>query len=688
MPLSISGTHSDFLNQLCELDDYPDDPDFGYLEKDFLSKMTAADWMSWLDKQDGRNKLSKFVKHARNKNSSYPIHYIKVCVIELSSNDYSRLTDAQWSSIPKKNKKVVQLVMTMPFPEVHDNKELEFKDINLEVIRTSLSSHIETATLLLSTLGFGVHESPQMLQYINLILEFITNLILDDIDLEKTLVPLHNEVLRRLYFILIHPDHWNNFKVETFIDYMTSDAWHRIPNTYNDYIYYEDFKIFVNSAESYLKKKPRKTIKQEDLLWNVVCDNVFINYFSSSHDASKYVSLLNSLLRDNPLFMDKMLKSTSIIRRETASSMVTWKKLANELINYNIFKDSEIGGHMATLIFQVIGVPCLDILASDVYVNSLSDDDKELLTLWTHACNLFQQPIPTVESIVTEKESKNIPDGTRKEWLRNRLHQIFIESPKTKSEHIFYRGIATHCSNLISESINPVAVSFDYNVANEFTQIGNEEESEPGCMLHITVPKYSNILAIDRVSIYAGDESEILLMPNSNLIDIKKRTKYSDEFNELHATYSVVVDEKNKFVGLPKPLFTQRKMRLEEFGYLILKTNLIYNTMDKMASIKILDELADYSHRDYKRISDALFKAIRTYQILYCGFGDVKLAIEEFWKLAFDVYANNNKIHLLQQLRTYCEAAWSTQKSLLRHNKASKFLDVLQQFVRPFLVEL
>jgi len=687
MKLSISGTHSDFLNQLCELDDYPDQTEFDYLEKDFLGKMTAADWMSWLDKQDGRNKFSKFVKHARNKNSSYPIHYIKVCVIEISSHDYSRLTDVQWSSIPKNIKQVAQRVMTMPFPEINNyNKQLQFKDINLEAIQKSLSSFIETATFVLSTLGLDVYESPQMLKYIKLIIEYINNLILDDIDLEKTLVPLHHKRLRKLYFILFHPDHRDRLYTETFIDYMTSKVSNDIFITYDDDEYYKDLKIFVNSAEGYLKKKIIKSRQEEEnAWWGSICNDVFINYFDLSNDISKYVDVLNNILKENPLFMNKMLKCAPEIAWGSARCMSTWKRLglAKELTKHHIFKHSETGGLLAILLYQVIGIPCLDILVSDMYVNSLSDDDKELLTLWTHACNLFQQKTPSVESIATQKESKNIPDSTRKEWLRNRLYQIFIQAPETDEEHVLYRGLNINCNRVNKMSINPMAVSFDYSVAKGFAT--DEHGENNGCILYITIPKKSNILAIDRVSIFDGDESEILLMPESDLIDDSSNFT-STGFQQLQVKYSVNGNKKSKFVGLPKPSFIHRKPSLEEFGYILLKSGLIFSTTDAMDHIKMLDELVN-GNRKYNTISDALFKAIRTHQILYCGFGDVNLAIKEFWKLAFDIYAKSYKILLLRDLHRYCDAAWSTRKSLLMHNKAATFLDALQEFVKPFAIE-
>jgi len=698
-------THSEFLNKFCE-NGGNRKPLMTDTEKLFLSQITAAEWISWLEQQDGRKKLSDLVNDTRPEYMealAKQIGYIKDCILNLSTNDYSRLTDSLWSSIPMDDKKVVQSVLTLPYPFINDdNLQLEFLDINIPVTYDEIQSTIHTAVHILFFLGFNVHKSPQIMRFIESVVTAIKDRIRILYEHEDIILFEVYDNLNMLFFILFHPDHHDKIKdLDVFIKYMTDPSKKSMffmNEEEEDPLYhYTYIKIFINSSESYLKELSNKThsegfIKihkdddeeeEEETWWGKICEDILISPFKHVFYEA---TILNEILVENPIFMDKMLQCTKKIRWGYNESMSLLKTTANKLTDQDIFDGSPKAGLVAKLLYEVIGISCLDALSSDSYVNSLSDDDKELLTLWTHACSLFQNKRKRLQD-KQKQENDEIKDLTKIPWLRNRLHHIFMQSPKTKTALLFYRGISVKCSHLKAKTTNPIAVTFDKDVAKGFA--GDDQ----GCFLRIIVPESSNILAIDRVSIYEGDESEILLMSNSTLRKVQSFD--NNQENEVFVEFETDTDANSKIVPLPKPSFHHKEMSWEEFGILLLKSNLFRNTNNSLDVLIMLNELYTYDSKEYEFVSDSLFNSIRTWQIIHCGFGDVKLAIGEFWRLylRLDLFEssslplNDQSRHSLQQLKKYCDIAWTSRKSLARQNKIETILDTLQKFVRPFVQE-
>jgi len=695
-------THSDFLNQFCQGNEsrYPH---FNDQEKIFLSQITAAEWISWLNKQNGRNKLVNLVNNNTKKKffaaRSHQISYIKTYILQLSVNDYSRLTDSLWSSIPMDDKKIVQSVLTLPYPFINDdNLQLEFSDINIPIWYKELQPAINTAVHILLILEFDVHKSLQIMRFIELVIKAINDQILNERG-DVILFELYDK-MDTLFAILLHPDHHDKIKgLNIFLKYMT-DAFKKYMFFTDEQYRFTSIRIFVNSSESYLKELSTKNqihrkgfIKihdkeeeEEEIWWGKICEDIFISPLKYNYAAS----ILNKILVENPIFMDKMMQCTKKIRWNYNESMSLWVIASNKLTEQDIFDGSFKAGLVAKLLYEVIGIPCLDALSSDSYVNSLSDDDKELLTLWTHACSLFQnkrkkQEQEEQENDDKETENDEIQDLSKIPWLRNRLHYIFMQAPKTKAPLFLFRGINVKCNRLIKKSSNPLAVTFDKNIARGFSSEGR------GCFLKVTVPENTNILAIDRVSVYEQGEGEILLMPNSTLyIQGDSNSNTNEDENEIVVIYKTESNEKSNIVPLPKPSFQHREMTWKEFETLLIKSNILYNTQQPLDISSILIQLYTVDSRDYIQVSDLLFNSIRTWQIIYCGFGDIKLAISEFWKLYLQTDVcllplSNETRYSLQQLKIYCDIAWTSRKSLARQSKIAMTLDTLQKFVRPFV---
>ena len=691
------------LNELCESDQTITSV-FDDSNIQFMNNITSTEWISWLNNYDGRNKLAKFVKKNKNKNEYLPswINYIKNYIIHLSVSDGSRLTDEIWSSVKDYDKKIVLGVMTLPYPDLNDKHILRFHNVKIQHDNNTFRC-LNVALKLLRSFGFDVYKSEQMTRYLNLILQFINNMILNK---EITKFKFLKHYLNKLFFILFHPKHHHNNKItglDIFINYMVSDGkcdlFVNDDAIYIEEFYYKDLKIFGNSADHYLeearanindKKNHNHFIKLnkhiEEDWWKFVCNTlIFCKNFKYHDQADGHVSKINNISKENPLFMNKMIECAKLLRKMPSEAIVILKNEVSEFVKYKIFKDSKEGGCIAALIYEAIGVPCLDILASDSYVNSLSDDDKEILTLWTHACNLLQH---------RPQHSEEIEDLTRKPFLRSRLYQIFIQAQKTKNSIVLYRGLSKACTRLERISKNPIAVSFDSKVAIGFTNEGK------GCLLKIEVPPNSNILAIDRVSIYNGEESEILLMPNNELIDIDtqgddienidtemaKNEDESENENEIQkeketisVKFRVKDDINNAIVPVLKPSFIHRAMTQDELDVILIKSELSLDPITILFNI-------EHDSFSYKTKAQSLFESIRTYQLIYCGFGDVKLAIAEFWKLLKILYRNSPNFSILERFQTYCDTAWLSRKSLVTQNEIAITLDAIQDFVRPFVV--
>ena len=689
-------TGAEFLNALCERTDFTYNQKLSDNDNQNMSTLTAADWLSWLDKQDGRSKLANFVRKTSN---TQIISEIGDHIIKLSSNDFSRLTDPLWSSISKEDKRIVQSVLTLPRPINHGKNKLTFSEIHIPTTYQDLGQSIDAAINILKAVQFDMFSSPQMLTFLDLIIKAINKNILkkDMISYQITLNILRSKLLV-LFFILLHPEYHDKIKgLSVFINFMISVNPKDEFDLYRNNRFYENLKTLANSADIYFKQKLNKDENiiqiqneaEEQEWWNKICSYGFTDEFQNTRYNT---NMLNAILKDNPFFMDEMTICAQNISLTSAEALILWQKISDKFVERGICKDSKETGHIATLFYQLIGVPCLDILESDKYVNELSDDDKELLTLWTHACNLLQKKTPTAESIATKAEMDEVPDITRKGWLRYRLHQIFLQSPKTKSDFVLYRGLDLSCNRVNRFSHNPIAASYDKKVAEGFAY----DPDENGCILRITVPKQSNILAIDRVSIYKGEEKEILLMPNSNLIDSSEKiTEEITGAKPISVKLTLNKEANNQIQPLSKPHFVHREMSLDEYSNILItsKTFPVF-VPTNMTQLEMLDKLTVYFQLEdpsflqnkYDISSDLLFKAIRTWALLYCGFGDVQLAISEFWKVSFSIYIDSPKIDILNRIKLFCDCAWASKKSLVTHNKAAASFDIFQEFVRPFIL--
>jgi len=722
---SVSQTHSDFLNEFTSIPSHITS-DFSHLEKAFFYEITSSEWTSWLDKQEGRKKLSKLVSFANKTHNQYifsRMEYIKYCILELSKRDFSRLTDTFWASVSKHAKQTVQSVMTLPYPvciprqEEEEDEDKSYNKYYLEILDVCIpSSHKEISVVLRDTLhilqilGNKITRSGQILYFLDIVIEFIIYEMLIN---NRVAINSATEFdVRNIFFILIDPEyHGFIFKLDDFLDFMVDHSRQSLNTDFErdtEYIY---LGILAKNCAAYLEAKKNikyfpglVQLRDENEFFRQIVKRIFIYPFKN-YDATE----MNNILESNTRFMDKLLECAEVFSVDDAIYM--WKRINSEtdIATLGIFKDSTTGGKLARLLYKVIGTPCLDIIQSDRYVHSLSVTDKEILAIWTHACSLFQHQ-PTIESFATEQESKEIPDIERRKWLRNRLHQIFLQSPKSKNDVIFYRGLPIKCGDVEKVSTEPMAVSFNKRVAADFAM---PTTKSVGCLLDIFVPKNSHYLAIDRVSVYDGDENEILLMPNSKLIRLPKRKSHGDDdddeekdeydkdededqyyLDKEEALVKLVIDEEanKKIAPLPQPAFVPKQMTDEEFGFLLLKTGLVRSNWGDHATttdyINMIDDILSYAdHSSLESITDILFKSIRIWEILYCGFGDVHLAIEEFWRKASYIYSSSPNLNKLFALKDQCDIAMSSKTSILSDNKSSLVFDRLQDFVRPFVQE-
>jgi hypothetical protein len=256
---------------------------------------------------------------------------------------------------------------------------------------------------------------------------------------------------------------------------------------------------------------------------------------------------------------------------------------------------------------------CLDILRSDAFVGSLSTEDAELLALWTNACSLLQEKAhaPSQSEIVAENVFQPL-DTPQQKWLRQRLAYLFARVPPSQKEVVAYRGINIACGRMSLHSKNPMAVSYSCEVAQRFSK-----SVDASCDLCIVLPPGTRFLCVDTVSVFNGDEREILLPPNSVLTAIEPRHNLGVKDSQFYmATWQANVAPHQ--VPEPTPVvYAIRSISTKELLFLIDKEFSVPSVIG-LLNLKWINHIA-------------LFRLVRTWQIVQCGFGPFEDAAREFW---------------------------------------------------------
>jgi hypothetical protein len=296
---------------------------------------------------------------------------------------------------------------------------------------------------------------------------------------------------------------------------------------------------------------------------------------------------------------------------------------------------------------------CIDLARSDAYVRSLSDDDRELLALWTHACNQLQERAEPVMVQAAAAPAQTL----HQTWLRFRLAQLFAGAPASTRDLRAFRGYANLVDDddevsmspwtRIKSSPNPIAVTYEQNVARRFYAYG-------GCIVTLRVVAGTRFLALDTVSVYEGEESEVLLEPGTRL------TADATEGDEMPIFSTLPPPSLANPAGdnamRPPPPYQQRTMLLlrEELEFLWQKVALPASDEqeageeDEAAEEEAVPaekapasaqtaatKCAAYATMTVPQRADfltALFRMVRTWQLVQCGFGPVRDAIDLFWR--------------------------------------------------------
>jgi len=269
--------------------------------------------------------------------------------------------------------------------------------------------------------------------------------------------------------------------------------------------------------------------------------------------------------------------------------------------------------------------PCMDIVHSDSFVRGLSSDDKELLALYTKASSLFMDDVGIVEGGTSDGEDEDKDedgysdsedvdhddddeydddDGSKEfienaRWRRQRLLELFKMAPPIINPLLLFRGVQVKCDDIVLLSRNPISSSFDPNVATGFA------DSYRHCVMTVEIPVGSRILALDSISTFGGAEREILLCPFSRLSRASRGVTSQDID---HFTLSFQEEDIRMPPAITKPVYVDKQM-------------------SRARCIDILRKVR------FNLSAVTLFGAIRTWQLIHCGFGgDSTVAVTSFWK--------------------------------------------------------
>lgn len=133
------------------------------------------------------------------------------------------------------------------------------------------------------------------------------------------------------------------------------------------------------------------------------------------------------------------------------------------------------------------------------------------LAPWLLASLSFVERLPPADRAVLDEWTRNhqvfLNDHASREEGKRRLKQIFLRAPRLTKPIVLYRGLMVNDAKEIHGSgVNPMATSTSLDFARSFAW-------SDCCVLKLTVPAGTPVIALQRVGVYAG-ESEVLLPPS------------------------------------------------------------------------------------------------------------------------------------------------------------------------------
>jgi len=690
-----------FLNDFCStLSENIQTDDFGLRQQKDLDSLQASDWINWLENQDGRQKLKILIDSANQSNNRHIIaRMVKIAQHVISiSNEQSTLTDPLWESIKPKIKQELSPFMTLPYPYVtfmnHDANNNDKETWTLEFIYAYMSEHeninalfkdlvklIDCADYILRKVTFKIEQSVQMTKFVSFVLQSIltTNFAVFSSKRKR----IFSKACTSLFFILFNPTYYGKIEgLKTFIYYMTDITNNKIIDldsftTDKDELLIQ-LNTFAKSANAYLniasfqkenllperrqaKSTTPKNIKllsshsryqieipNEEKWWDFVLQFSIIEIFR--HKDNTTLEFVNQILREQEFFKDKLLECAQNNKKSLEHSIRIWDDKAVEekreeeengedidFKEYYISKNLNDFDHVAQILYENIGVPCLDILKSDEYVNSLPDTDKEIIAIWSSSSSFFRNTI-SGPSISFWEEIGSIKN---KKWFFQRLRQILLQAPKTSADLVFYKN-----SKLANHERNAMEVAL-YEIPPHLQQFQQK----------ILVPKNSNILVT--TSVLQSNVNKVLLMPTSELVKMKivenGKKRPAEVGHNYNSMYMLQQPQKldEQFEITSELPFVYKSMSVDEFCQIFEITGRLEFLLHlQLHPVSIMDNLLDKNNLvSMLKLSYDLIRSIRIWQILNCGFGDLQLAINDFFKVAFYHYSKSPRIESLTTLK-------------------------------------
>jgi hypothetical protein len=393
--------------------------------------------------------------------------------------------------------------------------------------------------------------------------------------------------------------------------------------------------------------------------WMVIVDSVLA--VCMARQAAEDQTNIEALLVRVPRVYAHMMQTVSSPSRSASADVEFW--------TFNEIVLPDASSHVGQLILEHrLRRTCLDVLRSDMYVRSLSSEDAELLTLWTHACSLLQErtEAPPAEERAKVKKFQPV-DTPQRRWLVQRLAYLFAHAPSSHQELTVFRGITVACDAMRLQSRNPMAVSYAQDVAKQF--VGND-----GCMICMVLEPGTRFLCVDTVSVFKGKERELLL-PQHALLEIAKQKESSQDAENPVSIHTFSVRWPTDFTTDAqepvRPAYVKRPISTRELLFLLKKGKF-------KGSVSEVIELFNRPEQSYAHDATELFRIARSWQLAQCGFGPVQDAIDVFCDALFHASLRSDA-H-----KQYVEAlrkTWARMPGLLF--TPNTLLDKMQEFARP-----
>jgi len=687
-------------------------------EKQKLLSINPMDWLSWLDEKDGRLKFSNLVSVGYSTGFSRSsiidrVNEIGEIIRKLSKQHIDVVLNNQNNKWITKNimsnyKTILSDILTLPYP-------CYTSILSREIEKSTESNQwkFEFRTVFLPIMNEDKTVDEDLIEHLS---KMMNDMLFDDENSTSSVLqkPQLKCILEHMFTRFINISGYKKYYVNHFellMIRLLDPKYNKSNNSIQglgivlnmmlqsinfENMEFDTIKIFCKSLNNYINHVNSDSNFNSNSKIINLNHELFYKFETQffQHSASLYHSTedekfqrVNDMFQSNPLFFNTLLSNiaqpNNVKNNKIVYNIENWTRI-NKYFKKQSGKLLTTFKYVAKFLYERDMKHFADILRSDFYIKNLSQKDKEILALWTHTDRPFKHN-QEKDIFLNETSDFFIHKQQISNWLKNRLNQIIIQAPACKSQHVFMRGISKRCENLDMLSINPLAMTYDKNVARRFSMPNSKQGS---CVLYIDIPKNSQFLALDRVSVFNGSEKEILfkskskmspittittttttvntlldktkdsidvhILKNKNEIENNGNDDYDgddyDKGDEIKDSINVHLIKDETEIGEngnndnvkgdeKEPGYITRPMNREELIDIITKSTLKkchvpfeFDDESIMQAVLSCLKVGGGSFQVLLNRAKSLLLHIRAWQLINCGFGNIADAVAEFWK--------------------------------------------------------